>query len=59
MKHSDEQRIAKIQDTTEKLLTYISQENITPRTNLSRGAHSMGAYHSPVQHRGTCGQPDR
>ena len=29
MKYSDEQRIAKIQETTEKLLNYISRENIT------------------------------
>lgn len=30
MKYSDEQRIAKIQETTEKLLNYIHCENITP-----------------------------
>ena len=30
MKYSDEQRIAKIQETTEKLLSYISRESITP-----------------------------
>lgn len=30
MKYSDEQRIAKIQETTEKLLNYISRDHITP-----------------------------
>ena len=29
MKYSDEQRFAKIQETTEKLLNYIRRENIT------------------------------
>lgn len=30
MKYSDEQQIAKIQETTKKLMDYISRENITP-----------------------------
>ena len=30
MKYSDEQRIAKIRETTEKLLNYIRRESITP-----------------------------
>ena len=34
MKYSDEQRIAKIQETTEKLLNYIRCENITPEQIL-------------------------
>ena len=30
MKYSDQQRIQKIRETTEKLLAYIQRENITP-----------------------------
>lgn len=30
MKYSDQQRIAKMRETTEKLLRYVAEENITP-----------------------------
>ena len=30
MKYSDQQRIAKMRETTEKLLHYVSEEGITP-----------------------------
>lgn len=30
MKYSDQQRVAKMRETTEKLLRYVSEENITP-----------------------------
>ena len=30
MKYSDQQRVAKMLETTEKLLRYVSEENITP-----------------------------
>ncbi|MBQ7713587.1 MAG: DUF86 domain-containing protein [Oscillospiraceae bacterium] len=36
MNYSDEQRIAKIRETTEKLLTYLRDEHVTPDAVLSR-----------------------
>ena len=35
MKYSDEQRVAKIRETTEKLLSYIRREQITPERIFS------------------------
>ena len=58
MKYSDEQRVAKIRETTEKLLSYIRREQITPERIFSEEPIQWAVTTPPIQHRGTCGQPD-
>lgn len=48
MKYSDQQRIEKMRETTEKLLRYVEKENITPEIILQKKQ-----FNGPLQHRFT------
>ncbi len=48
MKYSDQQRVEKMRETTEKLLRYVEKENITPEKYLQKKR-----FNGPLQHRST------
>ena len=48
MKYSDQQRIEKMRETTEKLLRYVEKENITPEIIFA--SSSMDRYNTALQH---------
>ena len=50
MKYSDQQRIEKMRETTEKLLRYVEKENIAPERIFCRRSSSMDRYNTALQH---------
>ena len=50
MKYSDQQRIEKMRETTEKLLRYVEKENITPEKIFAEEAVQSNRYNTALQH---------
>lgn len=48
MKYSDQQRVEKIRETTEKLLDYVRTEHITPGVIFEKRACPMGYHNAAV-----------